>query len=282
MSFLPIFTLEAQEGRLFGPLAFTKTFAMAAAALLSVTLVPALMVLFVRGRIIPEHRNPINRFLIWIYRPVIRGVLQGQDADHPARARRAWRPRSGRRGSSAPSSCRTSTRARCCTCRRRCPGLSVTKAAELLQTQDRIIKSFPEVASVYGKAGRAATATDPAPTEMFETDHQPQAEGGMAAGRDASTSLIAEMDQALQFPGVSNAWTMPIKARIDMLSTGIRTPVGVKVFGTDLAEMETARAADRGGAQDGARHVERLRRAGDRRLLPRHRADRDGARRATG
>ena len=117
------------------------------------------------------------------------------------------------------------------------PGLSVTKAAELLQTQDKIIKSFPEVASVYGKAGRAATATDPAPTEMFETVINLKPESEWRPGMTVD-KLIAEMDKALQFPGVSNAWTMPIKARIDMLATGIRTPVGVKVFGTDLAEME--------------------------------------------
>src|ERR1700674_5012346 len=117
------------------------------------------------------------------------------------------------------------------------PGISITKAADLLQSQDRIIKSFPEVLSVYGKAGRASTATDPAPTEMFETVINLKPTDQWRA-RVTIDSLIAEMDKALQFPGVSNAWTMPIKARIDMLSTGIRTPVGVKVFGSDLAEME--------------------------------------------
>ena len=151
------------------------------------------------------------------------------------------------------------------------PGISVTKAAELLQTQDRIIKTFPEVASVFGKAGRAATATDPAPTEMFETviNLKPKSEWRPGVTVDR---LIAEMDKALQFPGVSNAWTMPIKARIDMLSTGIRTPVGVKVFGTDLTEMEQLAREIETGPQDRARHVQRLRRAGHRRLLPRHRA----------
>lgn len=236
VSFLPIFTLEAQEGRLFGPLAFTKTFAMAAAALLSVTLVPALMVVFVRGRIVPEHRNPVNRFLIWIYRPVIRGVLKAKTLTIlvalvvlgitilPAR----------QLGSEFMPTLDEGTLMYMPTT---LPGLSVTKAAELLQIQDRIIKSFPEVESVYGKAGRALTATDPAPTEMFETiiNLKPKAEWRPGVTVD---SLKAEMDQALQFPGVSNAWTMPIRARIDMLSTGIRTPVGVKVFGTDLAEME--------------------------------------------
>ena len=167
-SFLPIFTLEAQEGRLFGPLAFTKTFAMAAAALLSVTLVPALMVVFVRGRIIPEHRNPLNRFLIWIYRPVIRGVLKAKTLTILAAVVvlgvTIWPAR--QLGSEFMPSLDEGTLMYMPTT---LPGLSVTKAAELLQVQDRIIKTFPEVASVYGKAGRALTATDPAPMEMFET-----------------------------------------------------------------------------------------------------------------
>ncbi|MBW0368326.1 efflux RND transporter permease subunit [Ensifer adhaerens] len=236
VSFLPIFTLESQEGRLFGPLAFTKTFAMAAAALLSVTLVPALMVIFVRGRIIPEHKNPINRFLIWIYRPVIRGVLKAKTLTIllalVVLGVSVWPAR--QLGSEFMPSLNEGTLMYMPTT---LPGLSVTKAAELLQMQDRIIKSFPEVESVYGKAGRAATATDPAPTEMFETiiNLKPTREWRPGVTID---SLKAEMDKALQFPGVSNAWTMPIRARIDMLSTGIRTPVGVKVFGTDLAEME--------------------------------------------
>ena len=236
VSFLPIFTLEAQEGRLFGPLAFTKTFAMAAAALLSVTLVPALMVIFVRGRIVPEHRNPINRFLIWIYRPVIRGVLRAKVLTIlialAALGVSVWPAL--RIGSEFMPTLNEGTLLYMPTT---LPGLSVTKAAELLQMQDRIIKSFPEVASVYGKAGRATTATDPAPIEMFETviNLKPKSEWRPGVTTD---SLIAEMDRALQFPGVSNAWTMPIRNRIDMLSTGIRTPVGVKVFGTDLREME--------------------------------------------
>ncbi len=248
VSFLPIFTLEAQEGRLFGPLAFTKTFAMAAAALLSITLVPALMVLFVRGRIIPEHRNPINRFLIWIYRPVIRGVLRAKTLTillalivlgvtiWPAR----------QLGSEFMPNLDEGTLMYMPTT---LPGLSVTKAAELLQVQNRIIKSFPEVASVYGKAGRALSATDPAPTEMTETLINLKPKDMWRPGVTID-SLKEEMDQALQFPGVSNAWTMPIRARIDMLSTGIRTPVGVKVFGTDLVQMEQS-----------AREIERVLRA---------------------
>ena len=236
VSFLPIFTLEAQEGRLFGPLAFTKTFAMAAAALLSVTLVPALMVIFVRGRIVPEHRNPINRLLIWLYRPVIRGVLRAKTLTIlvalAALAVTVWPAR--QLGTEFMPTLNEGTLMYMPTT---LPGLSVTKAAELLQVQNRIIKSFPEVESVYGKAGRALTATDPAPPEMFETIINLKPKSAWRPGLTID-GLKAEMDQALQFPGVSNAWTMPIRARIDMLSTGIRTPVGVKVFGTDLAEME--------------------------------------------
>jgi Cu(I)/Ag(I) efflux system membrane protein CusA/SilA len=244
VSFLPIFTLESQEGRMFGPLAFTKTFSMAGAALLSVTLVPALMVVFVRGRIIPEHRNPINRFLIWAYRPVIRGVLRAKTLTLfvalIALGVTVWPAR--QIGSEFMPNLDEGTLMYMPTT---LPGISVTKAAELLQMQDRIIKSFPEVASVYGKAGRALTATDPAPTEMFETiiNLKPKSDWRPGVTID---SLRAEMDKALQFPGVSNAWTMPIRARIDMLATGIRTPVGVKVFGTDLGQMEqSAREVER-------------------------------------
>jgi Cu(I)/Ag(I) efflux system membrane protein CusA/SilA len=236
VSFLPIFTLESQEGRLFGPLAFTKTFAMAAAAVLSVTLVPALMVIFVRGRIIPEHRNPINKFLIWVYRPIIRGVLRAKTfailLALVTLAVSIWPAR--QLGSEFMPDLNEGTLLYMPTT---LPGISITKAAELLQMQDRIIRSFPEVDSVYGKAGRAATATDPAPTEMFETVINLKPKEQWRPGMTLD-SLKAEMDKALQFPGVSNAWTMPIRARIDMLSTGIRTPVGVKVFGADLAEME--------------------------------------------
>jgi Cu(I)/Ag(I) efflux system membrane protein CusA/SilA len=236
VSFLPIFTLEAQEGRLFSPLAYTKTFSMAAAALLSITLVPALMVIFVRGRIIPEHRNPLNRFLIWIYRPVIAAVLKAKTLTVilalAALAVTLWPAK--QLGTEFMPNLNEGTLFYMPTT---LPGISVTKAAELLQMQDRIIKTFPEVVSVFGKAGRASTATDPAPTEMYETVINLKPKDQWRAGVTVD-SLIAEMDKALQFPGVSNAWTMPIKARIDMLSTGIRTPVGIKVFGTDLAEME--------------------------------------------
>ncbi|MFF0950067.1 efflux RND transporter permease subunit [Rhizobium leguminosarum] len=236
VSFLPIFTLESQEGRLFGPLAFTKTFSMAAAALLSVTLVPALMILFVRGYIVPEHKNPLNRFLIWIYRPVISGVLRAKTLTILVAlvilGITVWPVQ--HIGSEFMPNLDEGTLMYMPTT---LPGISVTKAAELMQTQDRIIKSFPEVQSVFGKAGRALTATDPAPTEMFETiiTLKPKSEWRPGVTTD---SLKQQMDAALQFPGVSNAWTMPIRARIDMLSTGIRTPVGVKVYGTDLGEME--------------------------------------------
>jgi copper/silver efflux system protein len=236
VSFLPIFALEAQEGRLFKPLAYTKTFAMAAAALLSVLVVPALMVIFVRGRILPERKNPVNRFLIWVYRPIIELALRFKVATVlvalAVLAASLW-PAS-KLGSEFMPNLNEGTLLYMPTT---LPGISVTEAGELLQTQNKIIKSVPEVESVWGKAGRASTATDPAPMEMIETviNLKPESEWREGMTLDG---LIAEMDKSLQFPGVSNAWTMPIKARIDMLSTGIRTPVGVKVFGTDLGEME--------------------------------------------
>ena len=236
VSFLPVFSLEGQEGRLFSPLAYTKTFAMAGAALLSITLVPVLMMLFIRGKILPEAKNPVNRFLIWVYRPIIAGVMRWKKLTillavlaltlsiYPA----------SRLGSEFMPTLNEGT---LLYMPASLPGMSITKAAELMQTQNRIIKSFPEVSSVYGKAGRANTATDPAPTEMFETVINLKPESEWRAGM-STDKLIGELDQALQFPGVANAWTMPIKARIDMLSTGIRTPIGIKVFGKDLDEME--------------------------------------------
>jgi copper/silver efflux system protein len=236
VSFLPVFTLEAQEGRMFRPLAFTKTFAMAGAALLSVTLVPVLMILFVRGRIPPERANPVVRLMIRGYRPVIATVMRWKRttialavvalavaAVPAARLGVEFMPTLNE-GSLLfmPSSL---------------PGISVTQAAHALRTQDRILKSFPEVASVFGKAGRANSATDPAPLEMSETviNLKPESEWRPGLTLD---ELIAEMDDAVRLPGISNAWTMPIKSRIDMLSTGIRTPVGIKVFGNDLGEIE--------------------------------------------
>ncbi len=236
VSFLPVFTLEAQEGRLFAPLAWTKTLSMAAAALLSVTLVPVLMLLFIRGRIRPESENPVNRFLIRIYRPIIAGVMNWKKATIAVAAvvlAVSVIPAS-RLGSEFMPTLNEGTLFYMPTT---LPGLSVTKAAELLQTQNKIIKSFPEVASVFGKAGRAQTATDPAPLEMFETVINLKPESAWRPGL-TTDKLIAELDKALQFPGVANSWTMPIKARTDMLSTGIRTPIGIKIFGTDLVEME--------------------------------------------
>ena len=236
VSFLPVFTLESQEGRLFSPLAYTKTFSMAGAALLSVTLVPVLMMLFIRGKIMPEAKNPLNRFLIWTYRPIIAWVMRWKKVTIALALIAlgvSWYPASKLGSEFMP----TLNEGTLLYMPASLPGMSITKAAEVLQTQDKIIKSFPEVSSVYGKAGRANTATDPAPTEMFETviNLKPQQEWRTGMTTD---KLIAEMDKALQFPGVSNAWTMPIKARIDMLSTGIRTPIGIKVFGKDLGEME--------------------------------------------
>jgi Cu(I)/Ag(I) efflux system membrane protein CusA/SilA len=236
VSFLPVFTLEAQEGRLFSPLAYTKTFAMAGAALLSVTLVPVLMLFFIRGKIIAEAKNPVNRVLIWLYRPIIAWVMRWKRttiALAVATLAVSLYPAS-RLGSEFMPTLNEGTLFYMPTS---LPGMSITKAAELLQTQNKIIKSFPEVASVIGKAGRANTATDPAPTEMFETVINLKPESEWRPGM-TTDKLIAELDKALQFPGVANSWTMPIKARIDMLSTGIRTPIGIKVFGKDLAEME--------------------------------------------
>ena len=236
VSFLPVFTLEAQEGRLFSPLAYTKTFSMAGAALLSVTLVPVLMMLFIRGKIMPEAKNPVNRFLIWIYRPIIAWVMRWKKVTIVAAVAAlgvSIYPASKLGSEFMP----TLNEGTLFYMPASLPGMSITKAAELLQTQDKIIKSFPEVVSVYGKAGRANTATDPAPVEMFETVINLKPESEWRSGMTID-KLIAELDKALQFPGVANSWTMPIKARIDMLSTGIRTPIGIKVFGKDLGEME--------------------------------------------
>jgi Cu(I)/Ag(I) efflux system membrane protein CusA/SilA len=236
VSFLPVFTLEAQEGRLFAPLAYTKTFAMAGAALLSVTLVPLLMIWLIRGRILPEARNPVNRLLIAAYRPLIAWVMRHKVVTIAAAvvvsAATLW-PAS-KLGTEFMPTLNEGTLFYMPTS---LPGMSITKAAELAQVQNRIIKSFPEVESVIGKAGRAATATDPAPIEMFETVINLKPESQWRPGMTID-KLIAEMDRALQFPGVANSWTMPIRARIDMLSTGIRTPIGIKVFGSDLAQME--------------------------------------------
>ena len=236
VSFLPVFTLEGQEGRLFKPLAFTKTFSMAAASLLAVTLVPVAMGLFIRGRIYREQANPINRWLIRIYRPMITFVLRhrlGVITAAIAVLVLTWIPWA-RLGSEFMPRLDEGTILFMPTT---LPGVSVARAREILQTQDRIIKSFPEVDHVWGKAGRASTATDPAGLDMFETTITLKPERAWRTGMTYDR-LVAEMDSAVRLPGVTNAWTMPIKARIDMLATGIRTPVGIKVFGPDLATLE--------------------------------------------
>ncbi len=232
VSFLPVFTLQAQEGRMFKPLAFTKTYAMAGAALLAVTIVPILMGYFVRGKILPENKNPISRILIKIYKPIIHWVLRfrwitigtalliliitifplnkiGSEFMPPLNeGDLLYMPTTD-------------------------PGISITKAKEILQQTDKIIKSFPEVHHVFGKIGRAQSATDPAPLSMIETTIMLEPKENWRPGMTIE-KLIAELDNAIQFPGVTNAWTMPIKTRIDMLSTGIKTPVGIKIMGPDL------------------------------------------------
>lgn len=236
VSFLPVFTLEAQEGRMFRPLALTKTFAMAGAAILSITLVPVLMLLFIRGRIPSERANPVVRLMIRLYRPVIAIVMRWKKTTIAlaALALVAALVPASRLGVEFMPTLNEGT---LLFMPSSLPSMSVTQAARALQTQDRILKAFPEVESVFGKAGRVNSATDPAPLEMSETvvNLKPESEWrqGMTIDR-----LVAEMDRAVQLPGISNAWTMPIKARIDMLSTGIRTPIGIKVFGNDLAQLE--------------------------------------------
>ncbi|MCY4628203.1 MAG: CusA/CzcA family heavy metal efflux RND transporter, partial [Acidobacteria bacterium] len=236
ISFAPIFALEAQEGRLFRPLAFTKTYAMAAAALLSVTLVPVLAGFWIRGRIRPAGRNPVTWLLMALYRPILRRVL-------------AWRwavlalTLAGAAATAVPISRLGSEfmpplwEGDLLYMPTTLPGVSITKAREVLQQTDRILRDFPEVDQVFGKVGRADTATDPAPLSMIETTIllKPESEWrpGMTPDR-----LIEEMDDAIRFPGLTNAWTMPIKTRIDMLSTGIKTPVGVKLSGPDLSVLE--------------------------------------------
>ncbi len=236
VSFIPVFTLEAQEGRLFRPLAFTKTYSMGAAAILSITIVPILMGYWIRGKILPEDRNPINRFLIRVYTPVVNFVLKhskwiivgalfllgitiipfnkiGSEFMPPLyEGDLLYMPTT-------------------------LPGMSITKAKEVLQQTDKIIRQFPEVHHVFGKAGRAETATDPAGLDMFETTIMLKPESEWRPGMTVQ-KLIEEMDKAIQFPGVTNAWTMPIKTRIDMLSTGIKTPVGIKISGPDLQVLE--------------------------------------------
>jgi Cu(I)/Ag(I) efflux system membrane protein CusA/SilA len=237
LSFLPVFTLEAQEGRLFAPLAFTKTYAMAAAACLSITLVPVLMGYFIRGKVIHERRNPVNRVLIAAYRPVINAVMRAPGTTLAIAAVilliGLWP--ATRLGSEFMPPLDEGDLMYMPTTY---PGVSVDKAREILQHTDKMIKQVPEVKQVFGKIGRAETATDPAPLTMIETviQFKPREEW-----RDGMTSdlLRAELDKAVQYTGLTNAWVMPIKTRIDMLATGIKTPVGIKVAGPDLNVIES-------------------------------------------
>ncbi|NRH28877.1 efflux RND transporter permease subunit [Pseudomonas sp. MS19] len=236
LSFIPVFTLQAQEGRLFGPLAFTKTYAMAAAAGLSVTLIPVLMGYWIRGRIPSEKQNPLNRGLIAIYQPLLDAVLRKPKTTMVAAGllffSAAW-PLAHLGGEFLPPL----DEGDLLYMPSALPGLSAQKAGQLLQQTDRLIKTVPEVASVFGKAGRAESATDPAPLEMFETTIQfkPQAQWreGMTPAK-----LIEELDRVVQVPGLSNIWIAPIRNRIDMLATGIKSPIGVKVAGQNLAQID--------------------------------------------
>jgi Cu(I)/Ag(I) efflux system membrane protein CusA/SilA len=232
VSFLPIFSLEAQEGRLFRPLAFTKTFAMGFAAFTSVAIVPFLMIAFVRGRITPEEKNPINRLLMRAYHPFVRFVLRHRVATllTALAVMLSTIPVFKKLGSEFMPPLYEGTFLYMPVT---LPGASVETAARVLQTQDKLIREIPEVASVSGKAGRANSATDPASLDMIETVINLKPESEWRAGMTPA-NLEAELDRTVRVPGVTNAWTMPIKARIDMLSTGIRTPVGIKVFGPKL------------------------------------------------
>jgi Cu(I)/Ag(I) efflux system membrane protein CusA/SilA len=236
VSFLPVFALEGQEGRLFTPLAFTKTFSMAAASLLAVTLVPVSMALFIRGRIYTERANPLSRVLIRAYRPVINVVLRHRwpvVVTAVVMVILTWIPFK-RIGREFMPPLQEGTILYMPTT---LPGISIARAREVLRIQDSVLKSFPEVASVWGKAGRANTATDPAGLDMFETTIALEPESRWRKGM-TEERLVAAMDSAVRMPGVTSAWTMPIKGRIDMLATGIRTPVGIKIFGPDLLELE--------------------------------------------
>ncbi len=236
LSFIPVFALEAQEGRLFSPLAYTKTYAMAAAAALAVTLVPVLMGYLIRGRIPDETANPINRTLIALYRPFLDAVLRHPKATLAVAAvvlaATAW-PMSRVGGEFLPPL----DEGDLLYMPSALPGLSVGKGAELLQQTDRLIRQVPEVARVFGKIGRAETATDPAPIEMVETTIQFKPRSEWRAGM-TTEKLIEELDRTVKLPGIANIWIPPIRNRIDMLATGIKSPVGVKVAGTDLAEID--------------------------------------------
>ncbi len=236
LSFLPVFTLEAQEGRLFAPLAFTKTYAMAAAACLSITLVPVLMGYFIRGEVIREKKNPVSRVLIAVYRPVINAVIRAPEATLILAALilaiGTWP--ATRLGSEFMPPLDEGDLMYMPTTY---PGVSIDKAREILQHTDRMIMQVPEVKRVFGKIGRAETATDPAPLTMIETVIQFKPREEWRSGMTPE-KLRAELDNAVQYTGLTNAWVMPIKTRIDMLATGIKTPVGIKVAGPDLEVIE--------------------------------------------
>ena len=236
LSFLPVFTLEAQEGRMFAPLAFTKTYAMAAAAGLSITLVPVLMGYFIRGNIVKEEKNPINRGLIAIYRPIINLVISAPKATLAVSLLilivGLWP--ATRLGSEFMPPLDEGDLMYMPTTY---PGVSIDKAREILQQTDKMILSVPEVEQVFGKIGRAETATDPAPLTMIETVIQLKPREEWREGMTPE-GLRAELDRVVQYPGLTNAWVMPIKTRIDMLATGIKTPVGIKVAGPDLEVIE--------------------------------------------
>ena len=237
LSFIPVFTLEAQEGRLFGPLAFTKTYAMAAAAGLSVTLVPVLMGYWIRGRIPNEQQNPLNRWLIRLYQPALDAVLRRPKITLVVAllvfCSALW-PMSRLGGEFLPPL----DEGDLLYMPSALPGLSAHKAAQLLQQTDRLIKTVPEVEHVFGKAGRAETATDPAPLEMFETTIQFKPREQWRQGMTPE-KLVEELDRVVRVPGLTNIWIPPIRNRIDMLATGIKSPIGVKVAGTNLMEIDT-------------------------------------------
>ncbi|WP_447891271.1 efflux RND transporter permease subunit [Pseudomonas hormoni] len=241
LSFIPVFTLQAQEGRLFGPLAFTKTYAMAAAAGLSVTLVPVLMGYWIRGRIPSEQQNPLNRWLILIYQPALDAVLRRPKITLLVAllvfVSALW-PMSRLGGEFLPPL----DEGDLLYMPSALPGLSAQKAAQLLQQTDRLIKTVPEVEHVFGKAGRAETATDPAPLEMFETTIQFKPQEQWRAGM-TQEKLVEELDSVVRVPGLTNIWIPPIRNRIDMLATGIKSPIGVKVAGTNLTEIDAATQA---------------------------------------
>jgi Cu(I)/Ag(I) efflux system membrane protein CusA/SilA len=236
LSFLPVFTLQAQEGKLFAPLAFTKTYAMAAAAFLSITLVPVLMGYFVRGRLVAEQRNPLNRLLVWLYRPLIRIVTRFPKSvlllALVILVVGIWPVR--HLGSEFMPDLNEGDLMYMPTT---FPGISIGKAQELLQQTDKLIRTVPEVKTVFGKIGRAETATDPAPLTMIETVIQLKPESEWRPGFTID-DIKRELDERVKFPGLTNAWVWPIKTRIDMLATGIKTPVGIKVAGSDLTVIQ--------------------------------------------